>query len=142
MNNYSLLKEIGRTNYPVLLKRGMVSSISEFLLAAEYIVSEGNTNIILCERGIRTFETYTRNTLDIACIAAIKGETSLPITVDLSHSLGRTDILFSVANAVKACGADGIMVEFCEKPETALSVANQHLDYNEFQKLVDSWGST
>ena len=138
MNNYALLREVGRTNHPILLKRGMVSSISEFLLAAEYIVSEGNTNIILCERGIRTFETYTRNTLDIACIAAVKGETSLPIIADLSHSLGRTDIVFSIANAVKACGADGIMVEFCETPQAALSDANQHLDFNEFRKLAES----
>ena len=111
MHNYSLLKEVGKTNHPILLKRGMMATIKEFLNAAEYVVSNGNKNLILCERGIRTFEDSTRNTLDISCIAIVKKETSLPIIADLSHSLGRTDIILPILKAVKAMGADGIMLE-------------------------------
>lgn len=125
MMNYSLLKEIGKTQHPVLLKRGMMSTMKEFLLAAEYIVSNGNTNLILCERGIRTFETSTRNTLDISSIAIIKKETSIPVIVDLSHSLGRKDILLPISKAVIALGADGIMIEVHNNPAEALSDKEQ-----------------
>ena len=136
MQNYSLLKEIGKINHPILLKRGMMATINEFLFAAEYIASNGNENIIMCERGIRTFETYTRNTLDITCIAAIKEETSLPVIADLSHSLGRTDLALPIAKSVKALGVDGIMVEMCESPNKALSDAHQHLSFKQFDELV------
>ena len=136
MQNYSLLKEIGKINHPILLKRGMMATINEFLFAAEYIASNGNENIIMCERGIRTFETYTRNTLDITCIAAIKKETSLPVIADLSHSLGRTDLALPIAKSVKALGVDGIMVEMCESPNKALSDAHQHLSFKQFDELV------
>ena len=136
MQNYSLLKEVGRTQHPVILKRGMLSTIEEFLLAAEHIITEGNSNIIMCERGIRTFEKYTRNTLDITCIAAIKQETSLPIITDLSHSLGRTDLILPIAKSVIAVGADGIMIEMCENPTQALSDAHQHLSFEQFNKLI------
>lgn len=138
MQNYSLLKEIGKSHHPVLLKRGMMSTIEEFLLAAEYIASEGNSNIIMCERGIRTFETYIRNTLDITCIAAIKQETSLPIIADLSHSLGRrTDLALPMAKSLVSLGVDGIMVEICANPDKALSDAAQHLSLEQFDEFID-----
>jgi 3-deoxy-7-phosphoheptulonate synthase/chorismate mutase len=136
MQNYELLKEVGRTKHPVILKRGSSASIEEFILAAEYIASQGNNNIILCERGIRTFETKTRNTLDISAIPIIKKETRLPIIVDLSHSLGRKDIVFPMANAVIAAGADGIMVEVHPAPELALSDSKQQLNIDEFIGLI------
>jgi 3-deoxy-7-phosphoheptulonate synthase/chorismate mutase len=138
MHNYSLLKEVGKTNHPVLLKRGMMATVEEFLNAAEYIVSNGNTNVILCERGIRTFENSTRNTLDISCIAIIKQETSLPIIADLSHSLGRTDIVFPVLKSVEAVGADGVMLELHPEPKNALSDNPQQLNHNEFMALMKS----
>jgi phospho-2-dehydro-3-deoxyheptonate aldolase len=139
MNNTTLLKEVGKVKNPVLLKRGMMSTLKEFLLAAEYIVSSGNNNVILCERGIRTFETSTRNTLDISSIAIIKKETSLPIIVDLSHSLGRKDIILPVAKAVKALGVDGIMLEVHNNPKEALSDAAQQLSTEEFQAFYDEF---
>jgi len=138
MQNFSLLKEVGKSKHPVLLKRGMMSTVDEFLLAAEYIVSNGNQNIILCERGIRTFENSTRFTLDFVCMAIIKQETSLPIIADLSHSLGRTDIVNLLAKAVKSMGIDGIMVEAHPVPEEALSDANQQLNINQLEQLIDS----
>jgi 3-deoxy-7-phosphoheptulonate synthase len=138
MYNTSLLKEVGKCNHPVLLKRGMMATLNEFIMAAEYIVSLGNQNLILCERGIRTFETSTRNTLDISSVAIIKNETSLPIIVDLSHSLGRKDIVLPIANAMKALGADGIMIEVHNNPSTALSDSNQQLSLEEFQILYDA----
>ncbi len=137
MYNYSLLKEVGKTNHPVLLKRGMTATVNEFLNAAEYVVSNGNTNVILCERGIRTFEDSTRNTLDISCIAIIKHETSLPIIADLSHSLGRTDIVLSIAKAVKAMNIDGIMLELHPEPKKALSDQQQQLSFREFECLLE-----
>jgi len=136
MQNFSLLREVGQSKHPVLLKRGMMSTVEEFLLAAEYIVSNGNKNVILCERGIRTFENSTRFTLDFACIAMIKQETSLPIIADLSHSLGRTDIVDLMAKAVKSMGTDGIMVEAHPFPEEALSDKNQQLNINQLEKLI------
>lgn len=137
MQNYELLKEIGQTNHPVILKRGMSASIQEFILAAEYIALQGNRNIILCERGIRTFETKTRNTLDISSIPIIKNETNLPIIVDISHSLGRKDIVNPIAKAVLAVGADGIIVEVHPKPELALSDSKQQLNIDEFFSLLN-----
>lgn len=141
MQNYALLKEVGRTQHPVMLKRGMMSTIKEFLLAAEYIVCEGNTNIIMCERGIRTFENYTRNTLDISCIAALRHETSLPVVVDISHSLGRTDIMLPIAKSLLAFDIDGLMIEVCPCPIKAQSDKNQQLSLNELNNfLVELYG--
>jgi 3-deoxy-7-phosphoheptulonate synthase/chorismate mutase len=137
MHNYSLLKEVGNINHPILLKRGMMSTIDEFLYAAEYIASNGNENIILCERGIRTFEKEVRNSLDICCIAIIKQETTIPIIVDLSHSAGRKDILKPLAKAVLAAGANGIMVEVCPDPSSALSDREQQMDINDFNSFVE-----
>jgi len=136
MHSYSLLKEVGKTNHPVLLKRGMMATVEEFLNAAEYIVSNGNKNIILCERGIRTFENSTRNTLDISCIAIIKHETSLPVIADLSHSLGRTDIVLPVLKSVEAVGADGAMLELHPEPTKALSDQPQQLNHCEFTAMM------
>jgi len=138
MQNYELLKEVGATGRPVMLKRGLCATMDEFMLAAEYIALNGNKNIILCERGIRTFETKTRNTLDISAIPIIKKETCLPIVVDLSHSLGRKDIINPIAKAVLAAGADGIMVEVHPDPDTALSDRKQQLNFFEFTDLI-SW---
>jgi len=136
MHNYALLKEVGKTNHPILLKRGMMATVKEFLSAAEYIVLNGNTNLILCERGIRTFEDSTRNTLDISCIAIVKQETSLPIIADLSHSLGRTDIALSIAKAIKSIGADGIMVELHPNSKKAQSDSKQQMNFKEFEKIL------
>lgn len=135
MQNTPLLKEVGRVKHPVLLKRGMMSTVKEFLLAAEYIVAGGNRNVILCERGIRTFEDATRNTLDIGAIAIIQKETSLPVVVDLSHSLGRTDIVLPVAKAVMAMDVAGIMLEVHNQPDTARSDARRQLSLEDFQAL-------
>lgn len=137
MQNYELLKEIGQTDHPVILKRGMSASVQEFIFAAEYIALQGNRNIILCERGIRTFETKTRNTLDISSIPIIKNETNLPIIADISHSLGRKDIVNPIAKAVLAAGADGIIVEVHPKPELALSDSKQQLNIDEFFSLLN-----
>ena len=136
MQNTTLLKEIGKTDHPVIIKRGMMSTLEEFLLAAEYVVAEGNNNVILCERGIRTFENSTRNTLDISSIAIIKKETSLPVIADLSHSLGRKDIVIPIARAVIALGVDGIMLEVHNHPSAALSDKQQQLTLEEFQTLL------
>ena len=138
MSNFSLLKEVGKTKKPVLLKRGYMSTVSEFLHAAEYIVSEGNTSLIMCERGIRSFENSTRNILDIAGIALIQKETSLPVVVDLSHSLGRKDILPPVAKAVLAMGIDGIMLEVHPQPEYALSDQQQQLNLDELDDFLQA----
>lgn len=136
MQNYELLKQAGRFGKPVLLKRGMCASTEEFKYAAEYIAAEGNRRIILCERGIRSFDGKTRNMLDICSIPIIKNETSLPIIADLSHSLGRKDIMPTIARSVLAAGADGIMVEVHPRPELALSDAAQQLTIEEFTSLL------
>lgn len=136
MQNFELLKEVGMTQKPVLLKRGISATIQEFMFAAEYIGLQGNRKIMLCERGIRTYETKTRNTLDISSVPIIKKETSLPILVDLSHSLGRKDIVNSIARAALAVGADGIMVEVHPYPEVALSDSKQQLNPEEFEQLL------
>ena len=138
MQNTDLLKEVGKSKHPVLLKRGMMSTLNEFLMAAEYIVSNGNNEIMLCERGIRTIEDSTRNTLDISSVAIIKKETSLPVIVDLSHSLGRKDILIPVAKAIIALGIDGIMLEIHNNPSEALSDSKQQLSLDEFQTFYDA----
>lgn len=137
MQNFELLKEVGQTNHPVLLKRGISATIHELMLAAEYIVLKGNRKIILCERGIRTYETKTRNTLDISSIPIIKNETHLPIIADLSHSLGRKDIINNIAKAVLSAGADGIMVEVHPIPELALSDSKQQLNLDEFDQMLN-----
>ncbi len=137
MQNFELLKEVGHTQKPILLKRGMSAKIQELIFAAEYIALKGNRKIILCERGIRTFESKTRNTLDISSIPIIKKETNLPIIVDVSHSLGRKDIVNPIAKAAMAVGADGIMVEVHPYPELALSDSKQQLNLIEFNKLID-----
>jgi 3-deoxy-7-phosphoheptulonate synthase/chorismate mutase len=137
MHNFELLKEVGKSKHPVLLKRGMCATIEEFKLAAEYIACEGNTNIIMCERGIRTFETATRNTLDIACAVILKKETKLPVIIDLSHSLGRKDIITEITKAVIALGIDGIMIEVHCRPKDALSDSSQQLTLDEFEKLME-----
>lgn len=136
MQNFSLLKELGGIDKPVVLKRGFASTLEEFLSAAEYIVSSGNKNIILCERGIRTFENSTRNTLDISSVAIIKEYTKIPIIVDVSHSLGRKDIVNRVTRAVMAIGADGLMVEVHPDPFAALSDKQQQLNFTEFSNLI------
>ncbi|MGD1971753.1 MAG: 3-deoxy-7-phosphoheptulonate synthase [Desulfobacterales bacterium] len=127
MQNFSLLKEVGKSGRPVLLKRGMYSTLEEWLNCAEYILSEGNPDVILCERGIRTFETYTRNTLDLSAVPAIKELSHLPIIIDPTHSTGRTSLIESMSMAAAAAGADGMIVEVHHKPEEALCDADQAL---------------
>lgn len=138
MQNFSLLKEIGRINRPVMLKRGLMASISELLQAAEYIVSQGNQQVFLCERGIRTFETATRNTLDLSAIPVIKERSHLPIIVDPSHAGGRRELVKPLALAAKAVGAHGIMVEIHPEPEKALSDGPQSLYLEQFADLMSS----
>lgn len=135
MQNSPLLREAGQSDKPVLLKRGFRSTVEEMLLAAEYILLEGNQRVILCERGIRTFEPLTRNTLDLACVALVKRMTSLPIVVDLSHSLGRTDIMTPMAKAALACGSDGLMIEVHPNPIKALSDGKQSLSFEDLAVL-------
>jgi len=137
MFNYSLLKEIGKINKPVMLKRGMMATIDEFILAAEYIYIGGNHKIILCERGIRTFETQTRNTLDISSIPVLNKETPLPVIVDISHSLGRKDIIRPIAHAALSAGASGLMFESHYNPFVALSDSEQQLNLEEAEGLVN-----
>lgn len=138
MQNYSLLKEVGKTNHPILLKRGMMSTIQEFLYAAEYIASNGNCNIVMCERGIRTFETYTRNNLDITCITVIKNQTKLPIVVDVSHAAGRSDMVAPLVRCLYKMDIDGIMIEIHPEPSKSYSDAQQALGVNEFEDLLCS----
>jgi 3-deoxy-7-phosphoheptulonate synthase len=136
MQNFSLLKEVGRAGRPVLLKRGMYSTIEEWLNCAEYILSEGNPDVILCERGIRTFETYTRNTLDLSAVPAIKELSHLPIIVDPTHSTGRISLIESMSMAAVTAGADGMIVEVHHKPEETLCDANQALTPEIFSDLM------
>jgi len=137
MQNFSLLKAAGEAKRPVLLKRGLSSTIEEFLLASEYILSGGNSQVILCERGIRTFETYTRNTLDISAVPVIKELSHLPIIVDPSHAAGKRSLVPALAKAALAVGADGIMVEVHGQPDKAKSDGPQSLDFNGFAALMD-----
>jgi 3-deoxy-7-phosphoheptulonate synthase len=136
MQNYYLLRGLGEVKKPVLLKRGMSATIEELLLSAEYIMSGGNYNVILCERGIRTFETYTRNTLDIAAIPVIKKFSHLPIIADPSHGTGRRDKVAPMARAAVAAGADGLLIEVHHDPEHALSDGAQSLYVDQFAELM------
>lgn len=136
MQNFDLLKAVGRTNKPVLLKRGMSSTIKEFLMASEYIMAQGNENVILCERGIRTFEDYTRNTLDLASVLAIKKLSHLPIVVDPSHGTGKWWMVPKMAMAALLVGADGVMIEVHHDPEHALSDGPQSLKPKRFDALM------
>ncbi|WP_423244800.1 3-deoxy-7-phosphoheptulonate synthase [Fonticella tunisiensis] len=135
MYNYPLLKEVGRLNKKVLLKRGLSATIEEWLSAAEYISLEGNDDIILCERGIRTFETYTRNTLDLNCVPVIKQKTKLKVIVDPSHGTGRRELIKPMSLAAIAAGADGLMIEIHPEPEKALSDGNQSVDFEGFKSI-------
>lgn len=136
MQNFSLLQEMGKLNKPVLLKRGLSATIEEWLLAAEYILNEGNDKVILCERGIRTFEPYTRNTVDIGAVPLIKHLSHLPIIVDPSHATGKWYMVAPVARAAIAAGADGIMVEVHQDPDKALSDGKQSLTPDNFYKMI------
>lgn len=137
MQNFSLLKEVGKTDKPVMLKRGMSATIKEWIMAAEYISLEGNEKIILCERGIRTFEDYTRNTLDFMSIPILKEKTDYPVFVDPSHGTGRRDLVLPASKASKALNADGIIVEIHPNPEKALSDGSQSLSFEEFENLLN-----
>jgi len=136
MQNFSLLQEVGRTHRPVLLKRGLSATIKDLLLAAEYIMSQGNMNVVLCERGIRTFETATRNTFDLAAIPVLKQETHLPVIADPSHAGGRRDLVGPLAYAAVAAGADGLLIEVHPRPEEALSDGDQSLSLSEFDEVM------
>ena len=135
--NFELLKRVGQANKPVILKRGMSMTIKEWLMSAEYIMSEGNMNVILCERGIRTFETATRNTLDLSAIAVLKEETHLPVIVDPSHATGHAKYVLPMALAAVSAGADGLMIEVHPYPEKAFSDGPQSLNFDAFGKLTE-----
>ena len=136
MQNFSLLRKLGEIRKPVLLKRGLAATIEETLMAAEYIMAGGNYNVILCERGIRTFESYTRNTLDISAIPVVKKLSHLPIIADPSHATGRRDQVAPMARAAVAAGADGLIVEVHQDPENALSDGAQSLFPEQFTQLM------
>ena len=136
MQNFALLKAVGETDKPVILKRGMSATIKELLLAAEYIVASGNPNVVICERGIRTFETATRNTLDLNAVAYIKEKSHLPVIVDPSHGTGVRSLVAPLAKAAAAVGADGVIVEVHYDPELALSDAKQSLSPEDFEQLM------
>ncbi|MBB6217661.1 3-deoxy-7-phosphoheptulonate synthase [Anaerosolibacter carboniphilus] len=138
MQNFALLKKCGQSTKPILLKRGLSATIEELLMSAEYIMSEGNQNVILCERGIRTFETYTRNTLDLSAIPAIKELSHLPIIVDPSHAAGKWAMVEPLSKAAIAVGADGLIVEVHHEPENALSDGAQSLKPVKFAKLMEA----
>ena len=136
MQNYSLLRDIGQTDTPALLKRGMSATISDLLLAAEYIMAEGNHRVILCERGIRTFETHTRNTLDISAIPVIHELSHLPIVVDPSHAIGIRDKVPPLARAAMAAGADGLLLEVHHDPDNAICDGAQTMTLEQFDDLM------
>lgn len=137
MQNFSLLKEVGRSKLPVLLKRGLAATIDEWLNAAEYIISEGNSNVVLCERGIRTFETATRNTLDISAVPVIHSKSHLPILVDPSHATGVRNYVEPLSKCAVAAGADGLMIEVHPNPPCALSDGPQSLTFEQFDTLCE-----
>lgn len=136
MQNFALLKEVGKVNKPVMLKRGMYSPISEWLNSAEYIMNEGNLNVILCERGIRTFETYTRNTLDLSAVPALKELTHLPVIVDPSHGTGKLSLIEPMSLSALTAGANGLIVEVHHEPEKALSDKDQAMTPKQFSGLM------
>jgi len=136
MQNFTLLKEVGKTRKPVLLKRGISATIKEWLMSAEYILANGNFDVMLCERGIRTFETATRNTLDINAVAVAKQLSHLPVIVDPSHATGRWGLVSSAAKAAVAAGCDGLIIEVHENPEEAISDGEQSLLPKNFEVLM------
>ncbi len=137
MQNFDLLKEMGKIDKPVIIKRGMSATIKEFIMAAEYVLMNGNKNVILCERGIRTFETAYRNTLDLAAVALLKKETHLPVIVDPSHAAGRRDLVPDLAKASAAVGADGLLIEMHHDPEHAKSDGAQSLNPENMKQLIE-----
>lgn len=137
MQNFTLLKEVGKTKKPVILKRGLAATIEEWLMAAEYILSEGNFAVVLCERGIRTYETSTRNTLDLSAIPAIQRLSHLPILADPSHGTGKRHLVLPLSRAAVAAGADGLLIEVHPDPESALSDGPQSLNFSEFEALMN-----
>lgn len=137
MYNYSLLREVGKTKKPVLLKRGMSATLAEWLYAAEYIMAEGNMNVVLCERGIRTFENYTRNTLDLNSVAVIKEKYRLPIIVDPSHGTGVREIVPAMSIAAIAVGADGLMVESHISPDNSISDSRETISTDTMKKIIE-----
>ena len=137
MQNFDLLKELGKTKKPVLLKRGLSATIEEWLMSAEYIMAGGNDRVILCERGIRTFETYTRNTLDVSAIPIVKELSHLPVVVDPSHASGKSRLVEPLAMAAVAAGADGLMIEVHNDPPHALSDGAQSLTPEQFKKVSE-----
>lgn len=137
MQNFDLLKAVGKTKKPILLKRGLANTIEEWLMSAEYILAEGNPNVILCERGIRTFEKYTRNTLDLSVIPIIKKKTHLPIIIDPSHATGDWELVEPASLAAIAAGADGLIIEVHDHPECAWSDGSQSLKPSHFKKLIE-----
>jgi 3-deoxy-7-phosphoheptulonate synthase len=141
MQNFDLLKELGKINKPILLKRGLSATIEEWLMSAEYIMAGGNHNVILCERGIRTFETYTRNTLDLSAIPAVKKLSHLPVVVDPSHSAGMSWMVEPLSLAAMAVGADGIIAEVHNDPKSALCDGAQSLDLDQFEALMTKLGN-
>jgi 3-deoxy-7-phosphoheptulonate synthase len=136
MQNFTLLRRVGRSKLPVLLKRGMAATLEEWLLAAEYIMAEGNYNIVLCERGVRTFAQHTRNTLDLAAVPAVRKISHLPVIVDAAHGTGRSYMVTPLARAGVAVGADGLMIEVHGKPDEALSDGAQSLMFDEYEQMV------
>ncbi len=138
MQNFDLLKAIGQANKPVLLKRGLAATIDEFVMAAEYIVSHGNPNVVLCERGIRSFDPYTRNVLDLGAVVALKQITHLPVIVDPSHAAGKRELVADLARGAIACGADGLIIECHPHPEQSVSDARQALALDDMVRLAQS----
>jgi len=138
MQNFDLLKALGQVDKPILLKRGLASTIEEFVMAAEYILSHGNSQVVLCERGIRSFDTYTRNVLDLGAVVALKQLTHLPVIVDPSHAVGKRELVAALARGAVACGADGLIIECHPEPEKSVSDARQALSLEDMVDLVHS----
>jgi 3-deoxy-7-phosphoheptulonate synthase len=138
MQNFDLLKALGQVEKPILLKRGLAATIEEFVMAAEYILSHGNSQVVLCERGIRSFDNYTRNVLDLGAVAALKQITHLPVMVDPSHAVGKRELVAPLAKAAVACGADGLIIECHPEPEKSVSDARQALSLEDMADLVRS----
>jgi 3-deoxy-7-phosphoheptulonate synthase len=138
MQNFELLKALGQAGKPVLLKRGLSATIEEFVMAAEYIMAHGNPNVVLCERGIRSFDTYTRNVLDLGAVVALRQLTHLPVIVDPSHAAGKRELVADLARAAVACGADGLIIECHPEPDKSVSDARQALSLEAMVELVHS----
>nr|WP_322744448.1 MULTISPECIES: N-acetylneuraminate synthase family protein [unclassified Coleofasciculus] len=138
MQNFDLLKALGQVDKPILLKRGLSATIEEFVMAAEYILSHGNSQVVLCERGIRSFDSYTRNVLDLGAVVALKQLTHLPVIVDPSHAVGKRELVAPLAKAAVASGADGLMIECHPEPEKSVSDARQALSLADMVQLVHS----